>query len=172
MRTSVFLLLITCLISGCTVGPNYKKPAVNTPSVYRGLTPDEAGKNDPTSLGDEKWLAVVQEQQLQDVIKTALQQNYDVRRAAARILQAQAAVVITRSQQFPTVNGQAEVLDERTARSKVVPPIATSANQVGVNFNSELDFWGRFRRATEAARADVATAEWGQKEILRQLASN
>jgi len=172
MRTSVFLLLITCLISGCTVGPNYKKPAVSTPSVYRGLTPDEAGKNDPTSLGDEKWWAVFQDQQLQDLIKTALQQNYDVRRAAARILQAQASLGITRSQQFPTVNGQAEVLDERTARSKVVPPIETSANQVGVNFNWELDFWGRFRRATEAARADVATAEWGQKEILRQLVSN
>jgi len=172
MRTSVFLLLITCLISGCTVGPNYKKPAVNTPSVYRGLTPDEARKNDPTSLGDEKWWAVFQDQQLQDLIKTALQQNYDVRRAAARILQAQASLGITRSQQFPTVNGQAEVLDERTARSKVVPPIETSADQVGVNFNWELDFWGRFRRATEAARADVATAEWGQKEILRQLVSN
>ncbi|HVH87171.1 MAG TPA: efflux transporter outer membrane subunit [Terriglobales bacterium] len=172
MRTPAFLLIITFFLSGCAAGPNYKKPAVNTPTVYRGLTPDEAAKNDPTSLGDENWLDVFQDQQLQELIKTALQQNYDVRRAGTRILQAQASLGITRSQQFPTIGAQAQTIDERTARSKVIPPIETSANQLGVNFDWELDFWGRFRRATEAARANLAATEWGRREIIRQLIAN
>lgn len=173
MRTAVFLLLlITCLLSSCSVGPNYKKPAVNTPTVYRGLTPEQAANNNPTSLGDEKWSEVFQDQQLQDLIKTALQQNYDVRRAGVRILEAEASLGITRSQQFPSIGAQAGTLDERTARSKVIPPIETNANQVGVNFAWELDFWGKFRRATEAARADLAATEWGRKEIIRQLVAN
>lgn len=172
MKPPIVVLMIACFISGCAVGPNYKKPAVNTPTVYRGLSPDQAAKNDPTSLGDEKWWEVFQDQQLQELIKTALQQNYDVRRAGARILEAQASLGITRSQQFPTIGGQAEAVDERTARSKVIPPIETSANQVGVNFDWELDFWGRFRRATEAARANLAATEWGRREIIRQLVAN
>ena len=173
MRTAVFLLLlITCWLLGCSVGPNYKKPAVNTPTVYRGLTPEQAANNNPTSLGDEKWSEVFQDQQLQDLIKTALQQNYDVRRAGVRILEAEASLSITRSQQFPSIGAQAGTLDERTARSKVIPPIETNANQVGVNFAWELDFWGKFRRATEAARADLAATEWGRKEIIRQLVAN
>lgn len=173
MRTAVFLLLlITCWLLGCSVGPNYKKPAVNTPTVYRGLTPEQAANNNPTSLGDEKWSEVFQDQQLQDLIKTALQQNYDVRRAGVRILEAEASLGITRSQQFPSIGAQAGTLDERTARSKVIPPIETNANQVGVNFAWELDFWGKFRRATEAARADLAATEWGRKEIIRQLVAN
>src|SRR5690348_4594329 len=172
MKTSVFFLIIACFISGCAVGPNYKKPAVNTPTVYRGLTPDQAAKNDPTSIGDEKWSEVFQDPQLQELIKTALQQNYDVRRAGARILETQASLGITRSQQFPTIGAQAETIEERTAQSKVIPPIKTSANQVGVNFDWELDFWGRFRRATEGARANLAATEWGRREIVRQLVSN
>ena len=172
MRPPLFILVIACFISGCAVGPNYKKPALNTPTAYRGLTPDQAAKGDPTSLGDEKWSDVFQDQQLQDLIKTALQQNYDVRRTGARILEAQASLGITRSQQFPTIGAQAETVNERTARSKVIPPIETSANQVGVNFDWELDFWGKFRRATESARANLAATEWGRSEIIRQLIAN
>ena len=172
MKSAALVLVAMGFISGCAVGPNYKKPTVSTPAVYRGLTPDEAARNDPKSLGDEKWWEVFQDEQLRELMKTGLQQNYDVRRAGARILQAQASLGITRSEQFPTVGGQAAATNQRSARSKVIPPIETNANQVGVNFNWELDFWGRFRRATEAARANLAATEWGRREILRQLVSN
>ena len=172
MRSSVLALLIVVLVSGCAVGPNYKKPAVNTPTVYRGLTPEEAAKNDPNSLGDQKWWEVFQDEQLKELIKTALDQNYDVRRAAARILQAQASLGITRSEQFPTVAGQAAATNQRSARSKVIPPIETDTSQVGVNFNWELDFWGKFRRSTEAARANLVATEWARREVIRQLISN
>jgi len=166
----VGLLLIWC--TGCAVGPNYKKPAVNTPTVYRGLTPEEAAKSDPTSLGDEKWWDVFQDDQLKELIKIALQQNYDVRRAAARILEAQAVLGITRADQLPTISGQAAATNQRNARGKVFPPFDTNTNQVGLAFNWELDFWGKFRRATEAARANLAATEWAKREIITELISN
>ena len=148
MKGPVFPLLLVIFISGCAVGPNYKKPAINTPTVYRGLTPDEAGKTDTKSLADEKWWEVFQDEQLKELIKTALQQNYDVRRAASRVLQAQALLGITRADQFPTVSGEAAALNLRNSRQGIFPPIDTNTNRVGLAFDWELDFWGKFRRAS------------------------
>src|SRR5690242_12674250 len=76
------ILLFAC---GCAVGPNYRKPTVNVPTVYRGATPEEAAQGQARSLADEKWWDVFRDEQLRELIKTALQQNYDVRIAAARI---------------------------------------------------------------------------------------
>jgi multidrug efflux system outer membrane protein len=154
------------------VGPNYKRPAVNTPTVYRGLTPDQASGTDPKSLADEKWWEVFQDEQLKELIKTALQQNYDLRRAAARILEAQASLGITRSNQFPTISAQAAAVNQRIAQQKFIPAILTNTSQVGASLNWELDFWGKFRRATEAGRANLAATEWGQREIVTELVAN
>jgi multidrug efflux system outer membrane protein len=167
-RRAVLLLaiLVTC---GCAVGPNYKKPTINTPTIYRGLPPEEAAKSETKSLADEKWWEVFQDDQLKELIKTALQQNYDLRRAATRILQARAALGITRADQFPTISADAAATNERTARQKVLPPIETNTNRVGADFTWELDFWGKFRRATEAARANLAATEWGRREIATEL---
>ena len=171
-KKSAALLLFMGLTCGCAVGPNYKKPTVNTPTVYRGLTPEEAAKGDTTSFAEQKWWDVFQDEQLKELIKTALQQNYDLRRAGARILQARAALGITRSNQFPTISADASALNERTARQLSVPPIETNTNQVGLDLNWELDFWGKFRRATEAARANLAASEWGQREIATELVAD
>jgi outer membrane protein, multidrug efflux system len=172
MKNAALTFIITLFLSGCAVGPNYKKPAVNTPAVYRGLTPDQAAKNDPTSLGDEKWRDVFQDDQLKELIKTALQQNYDVRRAATRVLQAQATLGITRADQFPTVSGNAEAINLRNSRQGIFPPIDTNVNRVGLALDWELDFWGKFRRATESARASLAATEWGRQEIITELIAN
>ena len=165
-------VLLSLLLTGCTVGPNYKRPQVNAPTVYRGLTPDQAANNDPTSIGDQKWFEVFQDDQLKELIKTALQQNYDVRRAASRILQAQASLGIARSNQFPTINGVAAGTNERTAQQKIIPAIETDTTQLGGTFDWEIDFWGKFRRATEAARASLAASEWAQREIISELVAN
>ena len=165
-------LLVTVLVSGCAVGPNYKKPAINTPTVYRGLTPDQAATTDAKSLADEKWWDVFQDEQLKELIKTALQQNYDVRRAAARVLQAQALLGITRADQFPTVSGNASAINLRNSRQGIFPPIDTNTNRVGLEFDWELDFWGKFRRATESARASLVASEWAQREIITELIAN
>jgi multidrug efflux system outer membrane protein len=166
---SALLLLTMGWICGCAVGPNHKSPVVDTPPVYRGLTPEEAAKKDAKSLADEKWWEVFQDEQLRELIKTALQQNYDVRLAGTRVLQAQAQLGITRADQFPTITGQAGAANIRTAQNKLSPAIDTSANQVGVASGWELDFWGKFRRATEAARANLAASEWAQHEIIAEL---
>ena len=94
------------MLTGCTVGPKYKRPQVTVPDTYRGLAPD-AGPQTAASLGDEKWWTVYQDPQLQALIREALSQNYDVRIAATRVLQAQAVLGITRADQFPTITGGA-----------------------------------------------------------------
>ena len=171
-KKSAALLSVVALASGCAVGPNYKKPPVSTPTVYRGLTPEQAANPDPTSFAEQKWWDVFQDEQLKELIRTALQQNYDLRRAGTRILQAQAALGITRSGQFPTIAADAAALNERAPRQGALPPVETNTNRVGLDFNWELDFWGKFRRATEAARANLAATEWGQREIATELVAN
>jgi len=166
------LAAITFLaLTGCAVGPNYKRPAVTTPDTYRGLAP-EAGPQTAASIGDEKWWTVFQDQQLQQLIREALAQNYDVRIAAARILQAQALLGITRADQFPTIAGGAAASNQRFPRTKVTPATETSSNVVNLSLFWELDFWGKFRRATEAARANLLATEWGQRAVISSLVSN
>jgi len=172
MNRFLALLGITALASGCTVGPNYKKPAANVPGTYRGLTPEEAAKTDSASLGDQKWWDVFQDEQLQALIRTALQQNYDVRIAGARILQAQAQLGITRADQFPTVSAGAGITDQRSAKGKFFPAFETSTGQLNVSAAWELDFWGKFRRATEAARANLLASESARQEVILTLVAN
>src|SRR5258707_5507653 len=124
------LLLAALMLAGCVVGPNYKRPSVDVPGTYRGLTPEQAASNQTDSLGDQKWSEAFQDQQLQQLIRTALQQNYDVRIAAARISQARAVLGITRADQLPTVTAGASAINQRSASSKFFPDSETSANQV------------------------------------------
>jgi multidrug efflux system outer membrane protein len=159
------------LLTGCAVGPKYKRPPVAIPDTYRGLAPD-AGPQTSLSLGDEKWWTVFRDSQLQELIREALSQNYDVRIAAARVLQAQAVLGITRADQFPTITGGASSSNERLPATRVTPAVETSPSQVNLSLFWELDFWGKFRRATEAARATLLATEWGQKAVISSLVSN
>jgi multidrug efflux system outer membrane protein len=163
---------IAILGSGCAVGPNYKKPSVNVPGTYRGLAPEETGKSDSASLGDQKWWEVFQDEKLQSLIRTALQQNYDVRIAGARILQAQAQLGITRADQFPSASAGANISDQRTARSSFFPAFERSTGQLNVSAAWDLDFWGKFRRATEAARANLLASESARQEVILTLVAN
>ncbi len=170
--TVLLLTLLLVLLTSCTVGPNYKRPSAAVPDRYRGLTAEEAAKAEAASLGSEKWWVIFQDPQLQELIRTALAQNYDVQIAATRILQAQAVLGITRADQFPTVSGTAAADNQRIAQTRLFPPIETSSNQVSLSMFWELDFWGKFRRATEAARADLLATEWGKRAVLTTLVSN
>jgi len=159
------------VLTGCAVGPKYKQPPVAAPDAYRGLDPN-AGPQSAASLGDEKWWTVFQDEQLQQLIREALAQNYDVRIAAERILQAQAILGITRADQYPTISGGAAASNSRFPNTKALRAFETSANQVSLSLFWELDFWGKFRRATEAARANLLATEWGQKAVMSSLISN
>ena len=172
MRRLITLSLVTLFLSGCTVGPNYKRPSVNVPGSYRGAMPQEAAQPVAESLGDQKWWEVFQDKQLQDLIHAALQQNYDVRIAATRILQAQAQVGITRADQLPTVNGGVQTVDQRSARAKLFPAFETSAHQVDLSLAWELDFWGKYRRASESARANLLATQWTREAVISTLVSD
>ena len=173
LRAQLLGLSLTVLLSaGCAVGPNYKRPRVDVPGTYRGTLPPEAAQPATESLGEQKWWDVFQDKQLQDLIRTALQQNYDVRIAATRILQAQAQLGITRADQFPTISGGASAVNERNPETKLFRQYETSANQVDLSLAWELDFWGKYRRATESARAILLANQWAQEAVVSTLVSD
>jgi multidrug efflux system outer membrane protein len=134
--------------------------------------PPQATQPATESYGDQKWWDVFQDKQLQDLIRTALQQNYDVRIAATRILQAQAQLGITRADQFPTISGGASALNERNPKTKLFRQYETSANQVDLSLAWELDFWGKYRRATESARATLFANQWAREAVVSTLVSD
>ena len=172
MRSLVAFSLIVLLSSGCAVGPNYKRPSVSVPDTYRGATPQEATQTAAESLGDQKWWELFQDPQLQDLIHTALRQNYNVWIAAARILQAQAQVGITRADGLPTVNAGAQSFDQRSPRTKLFHEYDTSAHEVDLSLAWDLDFWGKYRRANESARASLLASQWAREAVINTLVSD
>jgi outer membrane protein, multidrug efflux system len=172
MKHRVVLLSIALLTSGCTVGPKYKRPAIAVPDSYRGVIAEQAAQTQIAPLGDQKWWDIFQDEQLRTLIRTALERNYDLRIAASRVLEARAQLGITRADQFPTLSAGAAIADVRTGRSTFLPPFETSTGQVNLAAAWELDFWGRFRRATEAARASLLASEWARQEVVSTLVAN
>jgi multidrug efflux system outer membrane protein len=160
-------------LTGCAVGPNYKRPAVNVPGTYRGVTQEEAAKaSSAASLGEQKWWEVFQDRQLQQLIRTALTQNYDARIAATRVLEAQAQVGITRADQFPAVNAVGNGTNQRNPAIGPFPSYGYTIGRVTASAAWDLDFWGKYRRATEAARADLLASDWARREVNATLVAN
>src|ERR1043166_1135533 len=170
----IAIAVLSTALAGCTVGPKYHRPAVAAPSAFRGeVTPPSQA-----SLADAKWFEVFKDEQLQRLIRTALEHNYDVREAAARVEAARASLGITRADQFPNVAGGANVTTQRSARN------GSFALPVGFNqertfgtvsaslLSYEVDIWGRLRRATEAARADLLSTEEAHKAVITTLVSD
>jgi multidrug efflux system outer membrane protein len=172
MRAAITAMLVLSLI-GCTAGPNYKRPDVDVPASFRADTPNPAPGPESESLGDAKWWTVFQDPQLQELIRVALQQNYDVRIAATRVLEAQAQLGITRADQFPSVNAGADIDSQRDPKvSGVFPAYETNTGELDLSVIWDLDFWGKYRRATEAARANLLASEWGRRAVLDTVISN
>jgi len=165
------LLAVAVLVSGCAVGPNYKRPTVNLPTDYRGsMAPKTAAA---PSLGNENWWQVYEDPVLVQLIHTALQQNYDVRIAATRVLEAQAQLGITRANQFPSAVAGASIYSEQNAKvSNLFPAYQVNAGQLNLSVVWNLDFWGKYRRQTEAARAQMLATEWGQRAVISSLVAN
>ena len=168
VRTGFAILGTVALIAlaGCNVGPKYKRPQYPAPPAFRGADEAAVTSDAQTSLGDENWAAVFKEPELQDLIRKALANNYDVRIAAQRILEQQAQVQITRSQEFPQINAGGTGVG------------ATLPTSVGTNIGSPLtfgsfnvsaawtpDFWGLYRKQTAAARAQLLAQTWAQRAV-------
>ena len=179
LLTALFCAVLLSL-AACSVGPNYKRPTVTVPTAYRGVA-SESPPTAPTapppstgasSLGDEKWWEVFEDKELQGLIKTALQNNYDARIAAARVLQAQAQLGIARADQFPSLGVGGNITSVRNPQIGPIPGYEVTQGQLTASAAWNLDFWGRYRRATEAARATLLANEWAQKNVMSTLVAS
>jgi outer membrane protein, multidrug efflux system len=167
-RGSIGLVLLLSLC-GCKLGPNYNRPALDVPGQYRGTAPVLPQQPGGVPFGEMKWPTVYQDEALQALLKEALTNNYDIRIAASSIMQAQASLGITRANQFPTVGGVASIQNEQS------PPLISGApwvDTLGLQMNYIVDFWGQFRRATEAARANLLATQYAQNVVRISLISS
>jgi multidrug efflux system outer membrane protein len=157
-------------VAACAVGPAYRKPAVDTPAAFRGA-PAAAG--DIASIADLKWFEVFKDERLQELIRAALERNHDLRDAVVRVEAARAVLGIARSDQFPSIEASAGVTTVRSAgpdasglgldRTRTFGSLALGL------LSFELDVWGRLRRATDAARADLLAADENRKAVVATL---
>lgn len=169
--------LLSAAILGCNVGPKYTRPVVPAPPTFRGADEAAIASATENSLGDQQWSKVFQEPELQALIRTALTNNFDVRIAAQHILEQQAQVQVTRSQQFPTISVGG------TGVGADIPAL-NSGNTSGSSnsFSSPLvegaftlsaswtpDFWGLYRKQTEAARDQLLAQTWAQRAVRMSL---
>ena len=156
------------LLAGCMVGPNYHRPAVQTPAVYRDLSQNPQSQAQASSYADLPWWQVFQDPQLQELIRTALKQNYDLQIAAERINAARAAVTITRSSLFPQVAGNGTFAGGKEGNFQ------TNYNflQLTADAAFQLDLFGKLRRATEASRAQLLATEDARQTVILTLVSD
>jgi len=169
-----FVVAATIVAAGCTLGQNYQRPAIQTPSTYR------AGEGQPStaSLADLQWFELFRDDTLNGLVKTALQENFELRIAAQRVLQARAAYGITRSAQWPTVDASADYIAARSSQvgANGNIPAGTDSDvsyaQAGFSFSWELDVWGRLRRLSEAGRAQYLATEEGRRGVITTLVAD
>jgi outer membrane protein, multidrug efflux system len=151
-------------LASCAVGPNYKRPALDVPAKFRGAP--EAAPGAP--FAELQWWVVLEDPVLQSLIKDALANNYDLRIAANHVLQAREQLGITRASQLPSLGGFVEAERQRA------PPQLSDQTiySGGLQLSWMLDFWGQFRRATEAARATLLSTEYAQNAVRITLIAN
>src|SRR5580692_7496413 len=161
------ILLVALVLSGCAVGPNYHRPAVQTPTVFH--TQDEMPQREAqsASVADLPWWQVFHDPQLQELIRTALKQNYDLQIAMERVSAARAQLGITRSNQFPQVT-----LDPVFSGGKTDQNIKSNVFSLAGDVVFQVDLFGRYRRATEAARAQLLGTEDAQQTVVLTLVSD
>ena len=168
---SAGVVAATLLFTGCAVGPNYKRPAVNVPADFRG----EEGAAQQASIADQPWWEVFKDERLKELIQTALTNNYDLRVAVTRVEQARQIARQAKSQFYPQLNYQA---GSGYGRNELSGTVAPNGGQEQGSFLGalsaawEADVWGRIRRSNEAARAQYLSTEWARRGVMLTLVSD
>jgi len=151
----------------------YERPKVETPTVFRAET--QPGQN---SFGDQKWFEVFKDEKLQELIRDALASNYDLREAVARVDAARANLGIVRADQYPTIAASTDITTQRSSRDgafTIPEPVKRDRTFGSVLLNLltfEVDIWGRLRKATAAARADLLASEETRKAVLTTIVTD
>jgi multidrug efflux system outer membrane protein len=173
-RQTLLLCAAACLAAGCTtLGPDYSRPDAGLPSAYRGAAaaPPVASAE---AFGALQWWSVFPDPDLQALIRTALEQNYDLRVAVQRIAQARAQVTVAGSLPYPTVGGALSAPYTGYSGSDL-PPGSTDSSfvpQIGLGASWEIDFWGKFKRNSESAWAELLAAEDARYAVIATLVSD
>ena len=174
MRTrllSYLALGALALAGACKLGPDYERPDAPIPPSFRSAPPEIPAS---PSLGELEWFEVFDDPALQSLIEQALTNNYDLRIAAERILAAREIVDIEGSELLPTIDVGAQYTRNEISKNTgigAIPDLDRHQNQYSVfgNVSWELDFWGRIRSATDAARADLLATELGRRAVVQTL---
>ena len=158
--------MLAAAIAGCAVGPDYRRPETATPAAYRFEAEPSAD-----SVADTGWWQVYQDPVLQALIREGLANNLDVRMAAARVDQARAVLGSARLQQLPQVSVTGGAQRQRTSLYELPPgtPAVTNVFALEGNLSYEIDFWGKYRRATEAARAQLLQSDYAKQDVMAGL---
>jgi outer membrane protein, multidrug efflux system len=161
-------MLASGSLTGCMAGPNYHRPNIQTPTVYRDLSENPQLQAQAASYADLPWWQVFEDPKLQELIRTALKQNYDLQLATERIVAARAQLAITRSNLFPQVQGNGNFTGGKN------PSFQNTYNFLTLTTDAafQLDFFGRLRRATEAARAQLLGTEDARQTVILTLVSD
>ena len=168
MGTLFSILLASSFLGGCMVGPNYHKPAVQTPTAYHDVRETPQAQAQAASYADLPWWQVFQDPQLQELIRTALKQNYDMQLATERINSERAQLAITRSSLFPQVQGNGNFAGGKESNFQTKYNFLTLTADAAF----QLDLFGRLRRATEASRAELLATEEAQHTVTLTLVSD
>jgi multidrug efflux system outer membrane protein len=164
------IAVATLVVAGCNVGPRYNRPTVSTPPAFRDADDASVVSAAQNSVADQQWSEVFREPELQSLIRTALANNYDIRIAARRVLEQQAQVQITRSQEFPQITGGGTGVGATLPSNlgvNIASPLAFGSFNLGAAWNP--DFWGLYRKQTEAARAQLLAQTWAQRAVRLTL---
>ncbi len=176
MKRLISVALAGVLASSCTLGPDYTRPVVTVPAAYRGA--EAAPPAGAASLADVEWSELFADPALTQLVTTALEQNFDLRIAAERVLQARAIFRITRADRFPSVDASAAAVTTRVSRAganQAIPPDAdrdVSYVEAGFSVGWELDVWGRVRRLNESARARYLATEEARRAVVTTLVAD
>jgi outer membrane protein, multidrug efflux system len=155
------------VLSACTVGPKYHRPVVQTPAGFHRAGESQAAGVQAESFADLPWWQVFHDPQLQELIRTAVKQNYDLQLAVERVNAARAQAGIVRSNQFPQVS-----LDPAFSGGKTEQNIKSNSFSLAADVIFQVDLFGRYRRATEAARAQLLATQDAQQTIILTLVSD
>jgi multidrug efflux system outer membrane protein len=167
----IFIMLAVLVLSGCTIGKDYQRPDVEKPNVWR------FEEKEAKSVANTAWWEQFQDTALNDLIRTALAENKDLLIAAAKVEEYMGRYSATRADQFPQagVKGTGEnIRITENGYSPVPPAFSTVYNnyQVALNASWEIDLWGKYRRASEAARADLLSTEEGRRSVILTLVTS
>jgi multidrug efflux system outer membrane protein len=170
MRRILIVCTIVTWVTGCMLGPDYQRPSIDTPASWR------FEEKEVRDLANTAWWEQFNDPVLNELVATALQENKDLRIATARIEEFFGRYFSTRGDQYPLAGGSADASRQRLTEQNSIQPIDGQDNafnfyEAFLGASWELDFWGKFRRASEAARAELLATEESRRTVVLTLVS-